>query len=479
MAMINWTAADLDAVFGKDSIGQTPEDRARTSNREFVRGSVQIAISNPRATGRRLSAIETLDAFGSDILYDIRENGFTPIVLKAGEPGKTIANRRASMSLAVDDVASRASISPEDLINFEQGRSDLPYRAIEKICRSLVLDESAIGYQSGSGGDPQLGVRFKEFISGTEDIRPMSGRMLVHLAEASWVIRKQLALQVKLGYSQRETLHGYNFTHNSDYKYPCYSKGYMLAARTRNALGLGELEPIESLTHLIEETLLIPVVSSEFTRLLAGATVSPTDDGRGILLNVTGYNSNVWVRRVTLAHELAHLLWDPASKLNGLVVDEYEALSRVSTESPAYDEVEARANAFAAEFLAPRKGVELIFKKYVKSSEGLRAVMENYGVSYSTARWQLINSGLMNAEDYPQIDTEHTEDWVVREEATLGFFPITSVPSSRRGKFFKVVMHAVFNRLISDDTAAFCLDCSLDEFMAHKGDLETLADITR
>lgn len=478
MAVIKWTAADLDAVFGKDSIGQTPEDRARTSNREFVRGSVQIAISNPRATGRRLSAIETLDAFGSDILYDIKENGFTPIVLKAGEPGKTISTRRASMSLSVDDVASRASISSEELINFEQGKSDLPYRAIEKICRSLVLDESAIGYQSGSGGDPQLGVRFKEFISGSDEISPMSGRMLVHLAEASWVVRKQLALQVKLGHSQRDTLLKYDFKHNSDYKYPCYTKGYMLAARTRNALGLGELEPIESLTNLIEETLLIPVVSSEFTRLLAGATVSPTDDGRGILLNVTGYNSNVWVRRVTLAHELAHLLWDPASKLNGLVVDEYEALSGASTESPAYDEVEARANAFAAEFLAPRKGVELVFKKYVRSSEGLRAVMEYYGISYSTARWQLINSGLINAEDYPSVDAEHTEDWVVREEATLSFFPGISLPSSRRGKFFKVVMQSVSKKLISNDTAAFCLDCSLEEFLAHKNNLESLAEIT-
>lgn len=475
MAVKKWTVADLDTVFGKDSIGQTPEERARTSQREFVRGSVQIAISNPRATGRRLSATETLDTFGSDILYDIKENGFTPIIMKAGEPGRTISARRTSMSLAVDEIANRVSISSEDLINFEQGKSDLPYRDIEKICRSLVLDESTIGYQSGSGGDPQLGVRFKEFVSGSDEISPMSGRMLIHLAEASWVVRKQLALQVKLGHSQRDTLLKYDFKHNTDYKFPCYSKGYALAARTRAALGLSELEPIESLTNLIEETLLIPVVSSEFNRSLAGATVSPTDEGRGILLNITGYNSNVWIRRVTLAHELAHLLWDPSSKLNGLVVDEYEALSGAATESPVYDEVEARANAFAAEFLAPREGVKIIFKDHAKSSEGIRAVMLHYGISYSTARWQLINAGLIKVEDYfPLVDVEHTQDWVVREEAILGYFPIACVPSSRRGKFFKVVMDSVSKKIISNDTAAFCLDCSLDDFLAHKSDLESL-----
>lgn len=476
MAVNIWTTSELDAVFGSDSVGHTPEDRAQTSKRQFVRGSIQIAVSNPRANGRRLSAKEALDAFGSDILYDIREHGFTPIIINEGEPGKTISARRKAMSLSVDELSNRIGISAEDFMSFEQGKTILPYRDIEKICRSLVLDEAVIGYRSGSGGDPQLGVRFKEFVDGAGEVSQMSGGMVIHLAEASWVVRKQLALQAKLGISQREVFQKFDLKPNPDYQYPSYTKGYMLAARTRTALGLGELETIESLTNLIEDKLCIPVVSSEFSRLLAGATVSPVDDGRGILLNVTGYNSNVWVRRVTLAHELGHLLWDPASQLNGLVVDEYEALSRADSAAVDFDEVEARANAFAAEFLAPRKGVELIFKKHSRIEDGIRAVMEHYGVSFSTARWQLVNARLIEGdESIPNIDSDHTEEWSIREEAYLSFFPIPTVPSSRRGKFFSVVMESLSKGLISDDTAAFCLECSLVDFLGNKNELIGLA----
>lgn len=473
MAVIKWDSIALDLVFGRGSIGATPEERASSSSREFVRGPVQIAIANDRAKGRRLSAREALDNFGADILYELKSKNATPIIMKEGEPGKTISSRRKAMALSVDDLARVVGVSAELLVDFEQGRSMLSFREIERVARSLVLDESVIGYQPGSGGDPQLGVRFKEFVNGTtEGSAQLTAGMVLRLAEATWIVKKQLALQLKLGCVQSEVIKGFGIQPSSDYKYPSYAKGYALAELTRSLLGIGDIEPIDSLSELVEDRLAIPVVNCEFSNSLAGATVSPGDNGRGIVLNISGQNSNVWVRRTTLAHELGHLLWDPEHRLNKLVVDEYDSLSRLNEQQSGFDEVEARANAFSAEFLAPRRGVREIYSSYMRSDEGLRAVMEHYGISFSAARWQVVNCKLATLNDrFPNVDASHTEEWSIKEEAELGYFPIAAVATSKRGKFFSVVMNAAKHSYISDDTAAFCLGCSLEDFLAHKQEL--------
>ncbi|WP_328705855.1 ImmA/IrrE family metallo-endopeptidase [Aeromonas caviae] len=251
-----------------------------------------------------------------------------------------------------------------------------------------------------------------------------------------------------------------------DYRYPAYQKGYSLAARTRQLLNLGEFEPIKSLTELVEDTLCIPVVQTELSSRFAGATVAPSDTGRGIIINTKGLNSNIFVRRTTLAHELGHLLWDPEHRLNKLVVDDYEGINNIFTDS--FDEVEARANAFAAEFLAPASGVKEIYKKHVHPVDGLRAVMEHYGVSFTTARWQLINSKVVSEEDnFSGIDTTHSHDWTINEEARLSYSPIPSIPESRRGRFEKIILDCVGLGIISSDSAASCLSCTEEEFLSH------------
>ena len=56
----------LDAVFGGDSTGNTPEERAASSKVRFVRSLDQIAFDSESATGRKLSAAYALDAYASD-----------------------------------------------------------------------------------------------------------------------------------------------------------------------------------------------------------------------------------------------------------------------------------------------------------------------------------------------------------------------------------------------------------------------------
>lgn len=474
MALNNWNRDLFDLIFGESSSGDSIEVRAKTSRREFVRSQLQIAFANERATGRKLSALEALNNFGSDILIRLAEDNAVPLILKSGEPGKTISARRRSMGLSVDTLARAADLGVDDLESFESGSRTLPFRTIESLCRFLVLDESVIGYRPGAGGDQQLGVRFKEFFNTADDAKGVFNESAVlRLSDAAWVIKKQLNLNLRLGLDQKEVIRELNIKPSNDYQYPVHEKGYYLANKTRQLLGLDESEPIGSLIDLMEKRLHVPVVHLPFSSKFAGATIAPGDNGRGIVVNTSGANKNIWVRRSTLAHELAHLLWDPDGELNKLVVDEYDDFEWRGHSGESDGMVEARANAFAIEFLAPKIGASEVFKSHQKTIDGVRAVMERYGVGFIAARWQLINSGLLDPNDkLSGIDTKHTSDWSASEEASLNFFPIASVPDSRRGGFLKAVVDAAENGIISDDTASSYLSCSVVDFTEHKKELQ-------
>ena len=123
--------------------------------------------------------------------------------------------------------------------------------------------------------------------------------------------------------------------------------------RAREQLGL-DLRPVRSMRQLVEHRLGIPIIQVELPTGIAGATIS-SNGQRGIVLNVTGANRNVWIRRTTLAHELAHIPFDPEAQLESVRVDKYEQLERDTEDTDrSLDEVEQRANAFAVEFIAPR-----------------------------------------------------------------------------------------------------------------------------
>ena len=78
---------------------------------------------------------------------------------------------------------------------------------------------------------------------------------------------------------------------------------------------------------LVEHRLGIPIIQVKLPPAIAGATIS-SHGQRGIVLNVRGANTNVWIRRTTLAHELAHILFDPEAKLESVRVDSYKQLER-------------------------------------------------------------------------------------------------------------------------------------------------------
>ncbi|WP_315770639.1 XRE family transcriptional regulator [Bradyrhizobium sp. SZCCHNR1083] len=457
------TPKELERVFGKSSKGATEEERAATSEKLFVRSQVQIAEDSESAKGHRLSAQEALRLFGFDLLARVAEEGSAPLVTKPSEPAATLMARRVAFGLTPAQVARKAGISEMQVQRAELTGSLSPIRDLERIAQALALNELTLGYESGARGNEALGVRLREFAE-LKDTRRFSPSDVMALAEAAWVIRTQSDLSRLLG--KRASLPDIGFKPDNNYAFPAYERGYKLAEATRMLLNIGLNEPILSIKSLVEETLSIPVIQQALAPKFAGATMADRSD-RGIVVNEAGQNSNVWVRRMTMAHELGHLLWDPDTRLDTLKVDKYDDVEARYFKASTRDPVEIRTNAFAISFLAPPGAVRSIVAGRRDLVDALGEVMTTFGVGATAAKFHVgnvcnVDTSRVSVAYLPKAE----DDWIGRENLTVDWFPLKSTPISRRGRFALLVARSFQNRLISADTAAMHLHCTANEFLA-------------
>lgn len=162
-----------------------------------------------------------------------------------------------------------------------------------------------------------------------------------------------------------------------------------------------------------------------------------------------------------MAHELGHVLYDPAGRLNDLRVDRYDELNRAVEE--VGDAVEQRANAFAVEFLAPQSAV----REFYESDPGrvVSNVMDEYGISYTAARYQIWNA-IERAVPLESLTAERRPPdnrWRGPEAYTVDFHPLRQTRPSRAGRFSAVVVRAAAERVVSWDTAAEWLEASVED----------------
>ncbi len=454
-----------------------------TSPSIFVRSQDQLAADDPDATGMRYTREQVERAFGSAIFREIEERDSALVVRSAAEPAKTIRERREELGFTTVAVAKRAGLKVSDVEAAENSHVRSPFSTLFKLATTLNLpDELSLGRLPGAGADAKFGVRLKEEMNSsfrvlkTENSDQDSTSLALALCEVAWVVEKQCCFE--------PPSIGDDFPPCADYgepSHPAYEVGYQLAALTREILGMGADEPVESLRSQVMEYLQIPLVQLPLPKGVAGATVA-SNGHRGVALSLVGDNRNVWVRRFTLAHELGHLLWDPDERLHAVTVDLYQDLSVHHFIKKQGQFIEARANAFAAEFLAPRFAVANRFLGADDPTKGIREVMEEYGVSFTCARYQIengsrtyhgTNSALSGLRKLPVIETQPNNEWEVREEATAPFFP-ESVRESRRGHFASAVVDAESKHEITLHLAAAYLGCSTTEFANVKNFLNKL-----
>lgn len=462
---LNFPNHALDIAFGAGD-GHSIEDRARQSNRTFVRSLDHLAFDSERAKGQKLTASEVLRHFGKEKIAEVVEYGAAILVSDpqgpTAQPGKRIRARRKSLGLSRSDLARRVGMTCEDVLSLEEGSTRVPARTLTKICSALSLDEYRIGLEDPSSKDHELGVRFRQ-LQGDLDHKGirLTKSSVQSLLEDAWVISKQDDLRRALG--QKFSLRS-AFTPNPNYgdpHLPAWRIGYELASKTRKILGLSPKEPITNLRSLVEDQLHIPLIQDELSSNIAGATVQ-SGDARGIVSNIAGQYFNTWSLRLTIAHELGHLLWDPDDRLKSLVVDTSDRLDEPPWEANTY--VEQRANAFAIEFLAPRAAIDQRFPKGHGPPADIFEFMEEFGVSFTAARYHIWNAThrTWDLDDIKTSAVEPTEDWIGREQFLATYIPSQELEAAnfrvnRRGKFLCHVVDARRKKIISDDTAALHL----------------------
>lgn len=454
---------ELDLVFGPDTIGATPEDRVRTSKASFVRSQIQLAPYSPEATGRVLSAREALRTFGWETLRQAVFEGSAPLITSSKEPAATIRARREALGLSQEQLAKRLSIPVMSIQQVETPGFKTTFRNLESLAQVLALDEQVLGLVPNAGSDATLGVRLREMMT-SGDIAAFTASTVLQLSEAAWIIARQTALQRIL----EETFPQPRVPmpkHDASFGYPTYEAGYRLAQMTRAMLGIHDERPIESVRKVIEDDFGLPLVQLQMNQRFAGATIV-NGDVRGIVVNESGMNSDVWIRRMTMCHELGHLLWDPDDRLQRITVDAYADLE-MSDRDSRRDPPEIRANAFAIAFLAPPSAVQHIARCKSDPIEIVGEVMNTFGISAAAAKHHIRNVAKLDVFAVRRDDLPDPEDrWIAMENLTLDFFPIKKVPLSRRGKFAWSVAKSFEAGEITLDTAASYLAVPTSEITA-------------
>jgi len=450
----------LTAIFGAGN-GDTPEERAISSTRVFVRSLSQIAEDSPEAKGRRLSAIEALETYGLDVLREIASEGSALLCESPRAAGTLVSRRRELLGLEIRHVSNMAGVPKESVERLESCQR-VPIRQAERIARALGLDERMLSWKSDP---PPENERIAIRLRAIGDDQPLlTSHAVSAIAESSWVAATQLRLQGKLGIGPGQ--HG--ITTSANYGgpgNPAFKQGYLLASDARRKLGLDNKKPLESLREITEVLLGVPVIQAEMGAGLAGATVD-IGSTRAIVLNLDGDNQNVLVRRSTVAHELGHFLYDPPGHLQALRVDGYKEIDKQPTQ--IHDQVEQRANAFGIELLAPRSAVTEHFKGFPNDHpRGLLEVMRHFGISYTAARNQIWN-GLNRSIPIESLrlgsgQVPEVSGWEAREAYTLYYHPLGRIKPTRAGRFSAVVVRAAQEGHISWDSAAEMLESNEDD----------------
>ena len=423
----------------------------------FVRGKYQMARYEPgsTATGRLLTEHEVLETYGEGVVAEIDAEGSAVLLASENAIEDAIAERRTDLGVSVDALADAAGVDRDVVARAETDASQLALRDIERVAFTLGLDPMRLSVDERAGADQDLGVRLRVLETGSGV--HLKSRAVLRFSEAASIITTQLRLQDWLAKPKMTSA----IEPSSDYGPPAWRSGYRLAEHARELLGLGR-HPIESMRDLVERRLGIPVIQVKLPLQIAGATIS-SHGRRGIVLNTRGQNENVWIRRFTLAHELGHILFDPEERLLRVRVDAYDDLARDARGEHLPDPVEQRANAFAAEFLAPQDAVKrLVPEPFGVSVDRVEKVMSTFGIGRAAARYHVGNAWWGQADLPPEsaIDARPSAEQVAAENFALDYFPIREVPEQRRGRFAVLAAEAVDAGQITADSAAQQLACT-------------------
>lgn len=168
-------------------------------------------------------------------------------------------------------------------------------------------------------------------------------------------------------------------------------EGECAAQQARDRLGLGVAAPLSDLLRLVEDAG-VPVLVDRFgAEDVAGVLLRHADGMAFVAVNADHQPVR---QRFTLAHEYGHLCMNHVPRL--------ELASDVFEYGAASDPQEIAANYFAAEFLAPRAGIQAWLQRNGTTQNtqiGVRVLVRlafHFGIAFSTTCYRLQTAGLIS-----------------------------------------------------------------------------------
>lgn len=328
------------------------------------------------------------------------------------------ARERAQFSL--DEMAFLVDLSPLELSAMERGETYAPPQVIERYATSLGLSVRELL----AGEEPTaVALLFRRM---SRESGPFAEAVDAGLAESLGrfvrVARDIARLRALLGENpsadQLSWLDHFKprpVVPRAENRQEFYEQIVALASGVRKFLGLSDTEEIVSMVELCGRLGIITrfVDPDGLDTRIDGASL--LDPQPAILVNLLGGGEKWWHTRMTLAHELCHLCFDraaldPAHPRKFFVFSPHRPQARSPKQRFSwrlfehFEDLEARANAFAGEFLAPTAGVrKLIDPHEASSSSAVERLCDRYKIGVETAINRLTNSFALSEEQRQQM----------------------------------------------------------------------------
>ena len=106
-----------------------------------------ISTYRPGATGKTLTESELLEIFGQEIIDEVIDKGTAVIVISKDEPSASFIRVRQRLGLSQEELATKAGITLQEVIDMESEKKRTPMKIIEKACAVLGIDSRAISWK--------------------------------------------------------------------------------------------------------------------------------------------------------------------------------------------------------------------------------------------------------------------------------------------------------------------------------------------
>jgi Zn-dependent peptidase ImmA (M78 family) len=355
--------------------------------------------------------------------------------------------REQLVCMSLDFVSRRSGIENQRLAALEHGEATASVEELERLAilygvDADLLEGEPIELAPGDG---------VACLTSAPEFRDLGDTVRSKIIAAASAARDLVQLETMLGTNgprweqfPRELPH---WRKSRDKHLAPFKEGSRFAQQLRSHLGLHE-QSIPSLHRMIRENFSSIRVLHARLGVEGPAGLAFVDRLRGptIVLNSEGKNENPCVRRVSLAHELCHLLTDwsrqaPLAMISGHLDD-------------GGLEVEQRANAFAIRLLCPESVIARLTREIDrKDIVRLLDSLSPFGLPYAAIRLYLKNQAGWELPLHPEARyLQHLDyqRWSHDEsEAEIEHFPLDDVPVERRTHVARLAAEAFSRALLT------------------------------